>query len=136
MTNEKVLTAQLYVFVFPFWILVSPSIQKSIHCSDFEMTALPVSGDVEGNYFLERSSCYLCLLAVSSKPKSLLSISPKTKKNSPGLRTGDLQKATRKNWMDERITPEYSYCKWKQGMGQGWVERKGEKPTKVISVTD
>lgn len=103
MTNEKVLTAQLYVFVFPFWISVSPSIQKSIHCSDFEMTALPVSGDVEGNYFLERSSCYLCLLAVSSKPKSLLSISPKTKKKIPLVSGQEVYKKQpeRIGWMNE-----------------------------------
>lgn len=93
------------------------------------MTALPVSWDVEGKLFSgTKLLCYLCVWAVSSKPKSLLSISPKTKtKNFPGPRAGGLQIATRKNWMDEQITPEYSYCKWKQGMGQGWGERKGKK---------
>lgn len=93
------------------------------------MTALPVSWDVEGKLFSgTKLLCYLCVWAVSSKPKSPLSISPKTKtKNFPGPRAGGLQIATRKNWMDEQITPEYSYCKWKQGMGQGWGERKGKK---------
>lgn len=132
-TSEKMLTVQLAVFVFPLWVSVSPSIPKSIRCSDLEMTALPVSWDVEGKLFSGmKLLCYSCLLkdVVISLIKTgvIVSISKRKKKIPLVPRTGGLQKAARKNWMSEWITPEYSYCKCKQDMGQGWGERKGRKP--------
>lgn len=90
------LTLQLAVMLFfLFWISVSPYIQRSIHCSNFEITALPVSREVEGKLFSElRLLCYLCLFkdVVISFNKTQIILVSWSKNIAMVFRTGDLQK--------------------------------------------